>query len=85
MTNESEQLDPGAYIGHEPERAAETIPGGVSGQDERVSAYDSRPGVPGEPEEASEPNANGTLNAQQVSGGQYGSESDGNQSGGRRS
>jgi hypothetical protein len=48
-----EDLDPGAYIGHEPEREAETIPGGVSDRDERTSAYDSLPGVPGEPDTAS--------------------------------
>jgi hypothetical protein len=36
--------DPGAYIGHEPERATETIPGGLSSADERVSAVDSQPG-----------------------------------------
>lgn len=44
-------LDPGAYIGSEPEREAETIPGGVSDRDERVAAYDSQPGVPGEPDD----------------------------------
>jgi hypothetical protein len=38
-------LDPGAYIGNEPEREAETIPGGVTSRDERVAAYDSRPGL----------------------------------------
>jgi hypothetical protein len=38
-----EYLDAGAFIGHEPERAAETIPGGVQPADERVSAYDSQP------------------------------------------
>ena len=36
--------DPGAYIGHEPERATETIPGGVGPADERVSAVASQPG-----------------------------------------
>jgi hypothetical protein len=36
--------DPGAYIGHEPERSTETIPGGLSRADERVSAVDSQPG-----------------------------------------
>jgi hypothetical protein len=36
--------DPGAYIGHEPERATETIPGGLGPQDERVSAVASQPG-----------------------------------------
>ena len=35
---ENEQHDPGAYIGHEPEFAAETIPGGLGPKDERVSA-----------------------------------------------
>lgn len=45
-------LDPGAYIGSEPERAEETIPGGVGPQDERIAAYDSRPGAPGEPDDS---------------------------------
>ena len=36
--------DPGAYIGHEPERATETIPGGVQPEDERVAAVASQPG-----------------------------------------
>jgi hypothetical protein len=36
--------DPGAYIGHEPERATETIPGGVGPADERVSAVDTQSG-----------------------------------------
>jgi hypothetical protein len=35
--------DPGAYIGHEPERATETIPGGLSRKDKRVSAVDTQP------------------------------------------
>jgi hypothetical protein len=34
--------DPGAYIGHEPEFASETIPGGVQPADERVSAVDTQ-------------------------------------------
>ena len=46
----SAELDPGAYIGREPELEAETIPGGVSPQDERVAAYNSRPGISGEPD-----------------------------------
>jgi hypothetical protein len=50
QTRPDDELDPGAYIGHEPEREAETIPGGVSPQDERTSAYDSRPGIAGEPD-----------------------------------
>ena len=36
------ELDQGAYIGHEPELAAETIPGGVGPDDERVAGYASR-------------------------------------------
>lgn len=36
--------DPGAFIGHEPERSTETIPGGLGRADERVSAVDSQPG-----------------------------------------
>lgn len=50
----TDELDPGAYIGHEPEREAESIPGGVGASDERVSAHDSRPGVDGEPDDADE-------------------------------
>ena len=53
MTDESkdsDRLDPGADIGHEPDREIETIPGGVGPQDERTSANDSRPGVSGEPD-----------------------------------
>lgn len=46
----TDELDPGAYIGNEPEREEESIPGGVSAKDERVAAYDSRPGVKGEPD-----------------------------------
>ena len=37
--------DPGAYIGHEPELASETIPGGVRPDDERVAANSSQTGV----------------------------------------
>ena len=37
--------DPGAYIGHEPERSTETIPGGIGPADERVAAVGSQPGV----------------------------------------
>lgn len=39
---DEDELDPGAYIGHEPELAAETIPGGVQPADERVAGYASR-------------------------------------------
>ena len=41
--------DPGAYIGSEPELESETIPGGVTSRDERVAAYQSRPGLAEEP------------------------------------
>jgi len=34
--------DPGAYIGREPELAAETISGGIGPDDERVAAGDTR-------------------------------------------
>jgi hypothetical protein len=40
VTNPDER-DAGAYIGREPELAAETIPGGVRPGDERVAATDS--------------------------------------------
>ena len=46
-----QSTDPGAFIGSEPEREAETIPGGVDRQDQRTSASNSRPGVDGEPED----------------------------------
>jgi hypothetical protein len=44
--------DPGSFIGRLPERATESIPGGIGPKDERVSAVDSRPGprpAPGSP------------------------------------
>jgi hypothetical protein len=40
----TQKRDPGAYIGRLPERATETIPGGVGPQDERVSAVGTQPG-----------------------------------------
>jgi hypothetical protein len=46
----STERDAGAYIGHEPELAAERIPGGVRSQDQRVAATQSEPAAPGEPE-----------------------------------
>lgn len=49
---EGHDLDPGAYIGNQPELEEETIPGGVTPRDERVAAYQSRRGVPGEPAES---------------------------------
>lgn len=36
--------DAGAYIGRMPERASETIPGGVQRADERVAAVATQPG-----------------------------------------
>jgi hypothetical protein len=36
--------DPGSYIGRMPERASETIPGGVSDADERVAAHSTQSG-----------------------------------------
>ena len=49
--NEQATEDPGAYIGSEPERESETIPGGVDSKDERTSGSNSRPGAAGEPED----------------------------------
>ena len=46
----TERLDPGAYIGSEPELEEETIQGGVQPGDERVAAYGSAPGAEGEPD-----------------------------------
>ena len=46
----TEPRDPGAYIGNEPEREEETLPGGVKPGDERVAAHDAASGVPGEPD-----------------------------------
>ena len=34
--------DAGAYVGREPEREAESIPGGVRPNDERIAAYGSQ-------------------------------------------
>ncbi|MFL5756679.1 MAG: hypothetical protein ACJ77N_10310 [Chloroflexota bacterium] len=45
-----EPTDAGAYIGHEPERATETIPGGVRPGDERVSAVDTESTGVGRPD-----------------------------------
>ena len=50
-SSEEDRLDPGAYIGQEPELAAETLPEGIRPGDERVAANQSAPGVPGEPDE----------------------------------
>lgn len=42
----TEGLDPGAFIGREPEREAETIPGGIDPSDERIAAHSTRSGPP---------------------------------------
>jgi len=42
--------DPGAFIGQRPERATETIPGGVQPEDERVAAHSTQSGPPSAPE-----------------------------------
>jgi len=34
--------EPGAYVGHEPERIAGTIPGGVDPDDERIAAHSTQ-------------------------------------------
>jgi hypothetical protein len=52
--------DPGAYVGRLPERAAETIPGGVRPEDERVAAYQSEPAAPGEPGDQTSDDSEGT-------------------------
>lgn len=36
--------DPGAYIGRMPERQEKTIPGGISGADERIAAHSTQTG-----------------------------------------
>ena len=46
-----DEPDAGAYIGHEPEFAAETIPGGVRPDDERVAGQDSQSSGVGAAEE----------------------------------
>ena len=42
--NDQAKPDPGQYIGRKPERAAETIPGGVRPDDERVAAHSTQSG-----------------------------------------
>jgi hypothetical protein len=39
--------EPGAYVGRKPERQAETIPGGVRPDDERIAAHSTQAGDPG--------------------------------------
>jgi hypothetical protein len=41
------ELDPGAYIGRQPERQEETILGGISDADERVAAHSTQSGPGG--------------------------------------
>jgi hypothetical protein len=49
--HEREATDPGAYIGREPERVAESIPGGLGPRDERAAAVSSQsgPSTPDQP------------------------------------
>jgi hypothetical protein len=42
--------DPGQFIGRKPERATETIPGGVQPDDERVAAHSTQSGPTSPPE-----------------------------------
>ena len=42
--HEREATDPGAYIGREPERVEESIPGGLGPKDERASAVATQSG-----------------------------------------
>jgi hypothetical protein len=44
-----QERDPGAFIGHEPELAADRIPGGVQPDDDRVAFNSSQRAVDGEP------------------------------------
>ncbi len=45
-----EPRDPGQFIGRKPERATESIPGGVRPDDERVAAHSTQVGPKREPE-----------------------------------
>jgi hypothetical protein len=47
---EKTKRDPGQYIGHEPELAADRIPGGVQPKDERVASHSTQSGPPTEPQ-----------------------------------
>jgi hypothetical protein len=47
--NEDAKRDPGQFIGRKPERASESIPGGVGADDERVAAHSTQSG-PTDPE-----------------------------------
>ena len=50
--------EPGTYVGNQPERQAETIPGGVRPGDERIAANSSEAGA-AEPEDGPEPRGAG--------------------------
>lgn len=47
--------EPGAYIGREPERAADTIPGGIRHDDERIAAGSTQSSGAGQPDERGQP------------------------------
>ena len=42
--NEDAKRDPGQFIGRKPERASESIPGGVRPGDERIAAHSTQSG-----------------------------------------
>jgi hypothetical protein len=44
------ERDPGQYIGRKPERATESIPGGIRPDDERVAAHSTQAGPKTKPE-----------------------------------
>jgi hypothetical protein len=46
-------IDPGAFVGNRPERQADTIPGGVRPDDERIAANSSQATGTPEPSEPS--------------------------------
>lgn len=41
-------IDPGAFVGNRPERQAETIPGGVRPDDERIAAHSTQADATGD-------------------------------------
>lgn len=52
---DKEALDPGAFIGHEPEFAAERIPGGLGPDDQRVASHSTQGTGAGRPDERGQP------------------------------
>jgi hypothetical protein len=50
-------LDAGAYIGHEPELAADRLPEGLTAADERVAAHSTQSTGVGRPDERGQPAA----------------------------